>query len=491
MNIFVENAIIESNLTLTENMAVTHKSSLNDCVDLFFQVGALRGNESVFLRSVEKAYAEDEELTIRILLWARDREKGAGERQTFRSFLRFLEIKDPERAKEVIPFVPFFGRWDDLLYSFETEDLKSVAYDLYTEALQNGNGLAAKWAPREKANTYKKHKVAKELIRHMGINNKQYRKMLSELTNVVENAMCSKKWDSIKYDKIPSLAFSRYRNAFQKHSPDKFKEFIEDVKEGKKEVKAGVLYPYDILKTTIGNSWYNAQAESKVQEDAIIEQWKALPNYLTEGNFILPMIDVSGSMFVGFQNSNIRPIHISVSLGLYLADKQEGAFKDLILTFTETPEFVHLKGKNILQKYKCLDFCNWGMNTNVNAAFKKIIDHAINNSVPQSEMPKYLLIISDMEFDSCGGRTNYQTAKNEFLEAGYEPPNVIFWNVQSRSGNNFPVTQHESGTALISGFSPAIMKQVLRAEKITPADIMFQTIMQPRYNIWNQEKEAA
>ena len=230
------------------------------------------------------------------------------------------------------------------------------------------------------------------------------------------------------------------------------------------------------------NKNYNLSELNHIQA-----QWDALPNYVNDTN-ILPIIDVSGSMTspAGGYNSksNVTCLDVSVSLGLYLADKNKGSFKDTFLTFSGTPQLLNLQG-NIIQKIKQIVQSKWQMNTDLNKAIKLILDVAIENKVPQEEMPKMLLVLSDMQFDSCAKYDDsaIEMMRRKYESAGYNMPVVVFWNLNA--ADNVPVKHNENGVALVSGFSPSIMKSILETdlENFTPRGIMMKTIMNPKYDL--------
>ena len=175
---------------------------------------------------------------------------------------------------------------------------------------------------------------------------------------------------------------------------------------------------------------------------------------------------------------------VSISLGLYLADKNKGVFKDTFLTFSDKPELVTLKG-NIVDKVTQMSSSNWDMSTNLHAAMNKILDVAVKNSVPQSDMPGMLLILSDMQFNQCA---RYDDSAMEMIErkfeaAGSSVPQIVFWNLNS--SDNVPVKADKSGAALVSGFSPLIMTSLLAADldQFTPEGIMLKTVMSDRYKL--------
>lgn len=485
MNSFVETAMNNrENYTRTENGALTLDSSSNDCVDLFFKVGAMRGQAKDRLENMfRKALNENPEVAVRTLLWARDVRGGAGERQVFRTLLSFLEKKYPEYLDQIFEYIPFYGRWDDLLV-FNTEKYRTQAYAMFAYALRDGHGLAAKWAPREKS---KNKKIANELRQFMGLDWKQYRKLLVENTNVVETLMCQKQWDSINFSHVPSLAASRYNKAFWKNAKDSYEAYVAALtkKDPSVKVNASAVYPYDVLKPLTGSiGWsyrYKSSNITQTEKDFIVAQWDALPNFLTEGKTIFPMIDLSGSMG-SMVSGNITCMDVAISLGLYVADKQTGPFSGMALTFNTNPNIMKLSG-NIIQKFESLNFSDWGGSTNIEAAFDKILAVAKSKNVKREDIPQYLVIISDMEFNYCARGTNFESAKKKFNDAGYELPNVVFWNVQSRNDQS-PVRFDEDGTALVSGFSTDVFKSILAGDGLDPKSIMLRTVMDERYNVW-------
>jgi hypothetical protein len=451
------------------------KSSASKNVDLFFAVGGSRGKDIV--PAFTGAFVEDRDIALRIAQWARDARGGAGERKIFRDILVQLEKTDTDAAKALLAKVPEIGRWDDLLV-FETIDLKTEVYALIAEALANGNGLCAKWMPRKGA-------VAAELRSALGMSPKQYRKTLVNLTKVVETQMCSKDWDNINFNHVPSLAASRYKKAFTRNTP-KFAEYVAKLVKGDPTVKvnAGAVFPYDVLKGVIR---HYGPSLGKTELDHVVAQWNALPNYVGDAN-ILPLVDVSGSMTCRAGGSSSKSetscLDVAVSLGLYLADKNTGKFKDTFLTFSSSPQLVTLKG-NVVEKAAQMVKSEWGMSTNLHAAFNKILDVAVKNGVPQSEMPEILLVLSDMQFNCCSNYddTAIQMIERKYTEAGYTVPQVVFWNLNA--SDNVPVKADKSGAALVSGFSPSLLVSLLSANlnEFTPEGIMRRTVMIPRYDI--------
>lgn len=465
MNKFVSAARRQKVEARTLNNMKALASTTDKCVDLFFHIGASRGKDITSLFST--AYAESPERALRIALWARDVRGGSGERQLFRDLLLYIEKHEPHILLQTnfLSRVPELGRWDDLLV-LETPAVRKVVNGLITDALlKQKNGLCAKWMPRKGAR-------AALLRSELGWTPKFYRKTLVTLTNVVETQMCSKAWDAINFEHVPSLAMARYAKAFGRNALQHYLAYKQKLQTGEAKINASAVYPYNVIQTL------------RAGDDVIAdEMWKALPNYMDEQN-VLPVVDVSGSMTCpAGGNPAISCLDVSVSLGLYCADKNKGAFKDTFVTFSGTPELLHLKGK-LSTKLNQMETSNWAMNTNLHAAMNLILQHALKNKVPQKDMPSALLIMSDMQFDECAtfDDSAYEMISRKFEEAGYHIPAIVFWNLNSHS--NAPVDFKKKGVALVSGYSPAIMKSVLAADfdKMTPESIMLQTIMNDRYS---------
>lgn len=460
---------IAAQATRTTNGMKAVESTSNKVLDLFYNIGASRGKDIV--PQFVAALAENRDLALRIALWARDARGGAGERQLFRDILVYLENADPAAARSLLARVPELGRWDDL-FVFKTKPMKDLAYNMLGDALRAKNGLAAKWTPR-------KGDIAREIREHFGMSPKFYRKSLVSMTQVVEQQMCAKNWDGINFSHVPSVAAARYKKAFTRNTP-KFAEYVAALVKGDPAVKvnAAAVYPHDILKglTSYRNTY------TKTETDHIVAQWAALPDYVGDAN-ILPLVDVSGSMECPAGGGTTTCMDVAVSLGLYLADKNKGAFKDTFLTFSATPKLMTLKG-DVVQKMQQMVKSEWGMNTDLNAAFEKILSVAVGANVPQADMPAMLLILSDMQFDRCVSHDDaaMEMIERKYLAAGYTMPRVVFWNLNSTG--NVPVTADKSGAALVSGFSPAIMTALLAADmdEFTPMGIMRKTIMNDRYN---------
>lgn len=462
MTTFAEAVVKTPAAARTANGMKAKAHSGSALVDLFYKIGASRGK--TLTAEFETAFQADPDIAMKIAFWSRDVRGGAGERQIFRDILVHLEKLHPETLESILPFVAEFGRWDDLLV-FKTEKFKHMAYTLIGDALRERNGLAAKWMPRQGP-------VAVEIRNFFGMTPKQYRKSLVALTNVVEQKMCAKDWDSIEFGKLPSLASARYNKAFGKNAATAYSAYKARLTAGTDKVNASAVYPYDVIKTL-------RHGGDAVVADA---QWASLPNYIGDAS-VMPLVDVSGSMCCAVGgNANVQCIDVALSLGLYCADKNTGVFKDTFLTFSAKPKAQVVKG-TLAQKMSQMNSSDWGMNTNLHAAFDEILRIAVKGGVAESDMPKTLLILSDMQFDQCVSFDDsaHQMIVRKYKDAGYEVPNVVFWNLNSK--DNVPVKFDKRGTALVSGFSPAVMKGILSGADMTPEGIMLATVDVERYRV--------
>lgn len=348
---------------------------------------------------------------------------------------------------------------------------KSQLKNLLTHRVGEAN-LACKWLPREKSSN---KEIAIELRKFLKMSPKEYRKTLASLSGTVENKMCANDWSSINYEHVPSVAASRYQQAFNRHDTNGYNEYKKKLINGTAKVNSGAVYPYDIISAMRVDYF----GKNKAVQQA---QWDSLPNYVGDAA-IIPVVDVSGSMTAPAGNNPfITCLDVAISIGLYLSEKNKGAFRDMFLTFSDDSQFQVLSG-SLRDRYNQLLTADWGMSTNLESSFDEILRVGTTHNVPASEMPKYIIILSDMEFNQCVDRVDAITMiKQKYADAGYVMPNIIFWNILSRSGH-VPVRYDESGTALVSGFSPAIVKSVLSAENLTPASVMLETLNSSKYAI--------
>ena len=473
----------EANRTYTENGAVTYATTYSDCLDLFATIGALRSsNEQEIISRFVRAFTEDPNLALKTLFFARDVRGGLGERKVFRVCLQWLAHNAPASVKKNIPYVAEFGRWDDLLSLLGTpceKDAmllikKQLETDLESMDMGDDVSLLAKWLPSVNASNAQTVQYAKKIARFLGMTDATYRKTLVKLREhirIIENSLREKDY-SFDYSKQPSKAMFKYRKAFYRNDGERYGEFLGKVSRGETQLHTGTLTPYEIIKPF----FYEHVGDQEAS--AIDATWNAQEDFTRDENALV-VIDGSGSMY---SRTDPMPATVALSLGIYYAERNTGAFHNHFITFSERPQLVEIKGETILEKVRyCHDY-NEVANTNIQKVFELILRAAIKNSVPQSEMPSTLYIISDMEFDCCtrgAELTNFEYAKNIFAEAGYDLPRVVFWNVQSRNKQQ-PVTQNEQGVALVSGCSPRIFS-MLKSGILSPLGYMLDILGAERY----------
>lgn len=466
---------LQTKNVLTENGMATNSSSLNHCVDLFFQIGTMRDNDdNTIINAFIKAYEEDSLIAMKMLFWCRDIRGGAGERNVFRVIIKYLANNRTISLRNNLHLMPEYGRWDDVFELFGTK-LEKDALELISNAINSGDVLAAKWCPRPNTKNKLKRSNSHKLRKYMGLTPKLFRQLLSNNSNTVEQLMCAKKFGEIEYPKVPSKAMSDYMRAFSKRDGGRFIEFLESVKSGKTKINSGALYPYDVIK----NLMYGVS-------DGADAQWDSLPNYL-EGNKerLLPVVDVSGSMTCSAGgNELISCLTVAISLGLYISERNEGPFKDSFITFSNNPKINILKG-SLKERFNQLKRSDWGMSTNIEGVFKEILKSAVKHSVSPEDMPTMVIILSDMEFNYANSgdynHTVQEMVEKMYREHGYMVPKLVYWNLNAK-GSNFPVKYDKEGTCLVSGFNPSILTSILRGDDLTPLSIMVNTLSSERYD---------
>ena len=485
---FLEDLRKEENRTYTENGALTNRSTNSYCLDLFATIGALRNAEaSEIISRFIKAYTEDRNMAMKILFFARDIRGGLGERRVFRSILKWLSLHEADSVRKNIANVPEYGRFDDLLSLLngpcEKEMLSFIKEQLDKDlaALKIGNtvSLLAKWLPSVNTGNKDSVKTAKKLAKAMGFSYAEYRKVLVSLRaeiKLIENYLREKDY-SFSYEKQPSKALYKYRQAFFRNDQDRYCAFLERAESNPAVMNTGTLTPYDVIRPIM----YRAEAEIEISEEerrSMEITWKALPDYTGAEN-ALAVVDGSGSMYCGF---GYTPATVAQSLGIYFAEHNKGCFHNHFITFSENPRLVEVKGRDIVEKLRyCMSFDECA-NTDLQRTFDLILKTAIQNKARQEDIPEKLYIISDMEFDYCANHaemTNFECAKKKFAKYGYKLPQIVFWNVESRNLQQ-PVTKNEQGVALVSGTSPQIFS-MLSEGILDPYSFMLETLSAKRY----------
>lgn len=476
----------ESNKTLTENGAATLQSTLSDCLDLFATVGALRRqSDGEIISRFMRAFTEDKDIAMKLLFFARDIRGGLGERKVFRVILKWLAQNEPNTVRKNLPYIAEYGRYDDLLVLFgtpvEQDMLTLIREQLHKDmdALNNNEevSLLGKWLPSVNASNAETVKTAKKIARSLGMDDKTYRQTLTRLRGqirIIENNLREKDY-TFDYEKQPSKAMFKYRNAFARNDAERYQAFLNRVSAGGAKLNTDTLMPYEII-----TPFFNRNV-SDAERKAINTTWYSQKDFGGDEN-VLVVVDGSGSMY-GWGEP--MPATVALSLGIYFAERNTGAFKNHFITFSENPQLVEIKGADILDKVRYCHNYNEVANTNIQKVFELILNAAKKNRVPQEELPKKLYIVSDMEFDYCAedaSLTNFEYAKKQFEAAGYHLPEVVFWNVASRNRQQ-PVSKNEQGVALVSGCTPRLFSMIAEGNvsAATPYQIMLEVLGSERY----------
>ena len=500
MNKFLNGLTDATNFTYTENGAVTHKTTKSDLLDMFAMGAAMRNrsDEDVILM-FRKAFVENPAYALKCLFYIRDVRGGQGERRFFRVCMRDLATHCKDAAARNLAYVPEFGRWDDL-YIFVGTPLEKQALDMMKNQLAldvecKTPSLLAKWLKSENTSSKESRRLATITRMHFGMNHKQYRKTLSilrERINVLERLMSAGKWDEIEFDKIPSKAGMKYKNAFARHDFEReqnknVQTYADFAKDTTKTVNAKTLYPYECVEEAFKCRYKKADDTQRLMTN---KYWDNLADYINGAVFNgMAIVDTSGSM-------SGTPMNVAISLGMYCAEKARGPFANHFITFSSNPSFVKVEGVDFCDKVWRMSNADWGGSTNVEAAFDLMLNTAIRSGCTQDDIPQNLIIISDMEFDSCvtsgpvsnsrWGGGNYVGRNNATLfermaakwaAHGFKMPHLIFWNVDARQ-NNIPMLGN-GPVSYVSGFSPSIFETIMSGK--TGYDLMMEKLNTERY----------
>lgn len=499
MNTFMNQLNNSFNYKRTENGALAHRTTNSAVYDMFAFGGAYRNrSDADVILLFKNAFEENAELALKCLFWLRDCRGGQGERRFFRVCMKWLAQNHPNRIRNLVQYLPEYGRYDDLFELFDTDLEKDVINLIRTQLMEdmasqkNGISLIAKWLPSENASSTITIARAKKIRNALEMTSKDYRKMLSKLREkikVLERLMSANRWDEIEFDKIPSKAGLVYKNAFARRDmiAKKYETFAKDKNT---KVNAKTLYPYEVVeKALAGTDWYGDWRNSDVDRAMINKYWENLPDYLNGADCsMMCVIDTSGSM-------QGRPINVAISLGLYCAERMTGPFANHYISFASRPQLIKTEGIDFVDKVARIYKTNLCDNTNLNAVFDLLLNTAMNKNVKEADIPKTIVVISDMEIDDGTYEYNYRnrytrcwkkdTAATEmekirqkWANYGLQLPKLVYWNVDAR---NNTILDAGPNVSFISGMSPIIFKQVLTGK--TGWQLCLETICADRYSV--------
>ena len=488
----------EHNISVTENGALGYRTTGRALLDLNFAVSSLRSRPDRDVTGMfAAACAEDLDLAIVWMFQARDPRGGQGERRLFRLCFSYLAREFPEKAAKLVPLIPEYGRWDDvvdLYFKVTSGVVRGALFNLISTRLNEDLvamrdnrpvSLCAKWLPSENASARITRAEARELQRRLNVTPRKYRIMLSALRrriDVVERKMSAGKWGEINYEGVPSRANLLYRDAFLNHDEERRRAFLASLKKDPSKIKASVLFPHEIVA-----GYDPSDYGGPVLDETLEALWKNLPNVFgDQAPGMLVVADGSGSMFTPCGRNGPMAVEVANAMAIYCAERLAPPYRDQYITFSSRPQYVDLSGATtLLGRVEIAlehDECS---NTDIHAVFRLILDTAVKNHLRQEELPPTVLIISDMEFDyaaSCArpDQRLFDVIRREYEEAGYLMPRLAFWNLCSRT-NTIPVRENELGVTLVSGFSPSVMKMVMSG-KLDPYEAMVDVLNDHRYD---------
>jgi len=483
----------ESNRTTTENGAAAYATSGSECLDLFATIGALRheSEKKIVVRFV-RAYAENADMAMKILFFARDIRGGLGERRVFRTIFAWLAQNESAVVRKNMEYVAEFGRFDDLLALMDTPCEKEMLEFLKKQfvqdmiCLERGEtvSLLGKWLPSVNASNQQTVQQAKRIAKAFNMKQAAYRKAVVALRaqiQIIENHLRKREY-SFEYEKQPSRALYKYRKAFMRNDKERYSAFLSQTISGNVKLHADHVCPYELVEPYLTPEWWRQKSFMKdISSDekaALNVTWEAIPDFAGDENAIA-VIDTSGSMYC---DAKPIPAAVALSLGLYFADHNKGVFKNHFIQFSKRPQLIEIKGETFVDRLRYITTFNEIANTNLEAVFDLLLKAAVDHHVRQNEMPAKLIIISDMEFDSCVcnvSETNLNQAKQQYQANGYQLPEIVFWNVASRNRQQ-PVTMNEQGVALVSGATPRIFSMVVGG-KLSPYAFMLEVLEGERY----------
>lgn len=497
-----------NNLQTTENGALGFRSTGKKLLDMNYNVPKYRkASAEAIAADFDEACRENELLAVLWMFFARDVRGGLGERRLFRICFSRYCTTNPDRAKAILPLLSEYGRWDDVIYATANTPVWDEAVKLLQRQLRadvaackrgEGISLLAKWLPSERTSSKQSRELARKLAHDMRMNIVSYNRTLSMLRqhlNVVESKMSAQQWSEIDYAAVPSCANLLYRNAFFKHDEERRKAYLDALRSGHTKINAKTVFPHDIVRQYQKDvGWF---ATSLRDYDQTLEElWKALPDMGGLDNTIV-VADGSGSMTTQIDpRSSTTALDVANGLAIYCAEHCAGEFHNKYITFSMTPQFVDLQRAHTLHNKLRIalahDEC---ANTNIEAVFDIILDTAIQSHATQNDLPRTILIVSDMEFDNCARVQNsaderywslqhpddtlFHQLKCKYENAGYQLPRLVFWNVNSRTGT-IPVCENALGVTLVSGYSLGVM-QMIQSGNLDPYANLVATLTSDRY----------
>lgn len=470
-------------------------TTTNANLDLFTQL--VRGiNKYDLVNYLDKSWELSRHKTLAIIFNSRDRLKGKKEKEISNYCLLWLKYNHKEiYKKHILIYINEYGCWNDLNYIIKKAKSHNYEYRLFAdqlikdkELLENDENisLCSKWVISP--NNKKSIKIARYLFEDIKNYQEKYRKEyitpLRKKLDIIESKLCNKDWENIDYSKVPAKALSIYKKSFIKNDNEKYTSFLSDVANDKIKLKISGLLPHEIIKKYYDSNLLNIDETLELEWKAFVDIYRNKEDF----NDIVPIVDVSGSMFDN--HSSVKPIYVSIALGLLISELNTGYLHNKIMTFSRNPKFIEIEGETLRDKIKSISNSPFGLNTDL----LKVADLIIASSLLDPTFSyKKIICLTDMQFDAANG-CNYHyendndtdNSKNihelfisKFKNSGLDIPELIYWNLSGKY-NNYPIDINYENTSIISGFSEQLLKVILNNDKIDPLSLMDQ-ILEPYY----------
>ena len=500
-------AIQRNSLTLTQNGALTYSASGSSLVDYNAKATELRyASAGEVADAAAKAYGEDALAAVKLFFQTGDVRGGKGERAVFNHSMDWLIARHPAVALAVLPLIPEYTRWDNLvrLTVSENNEIAAASTKLVTEqfaadlaavkASKNNASvnisLLAKWMPSLQVKKAELKPVVRHLLRALHMQEREYRHALSALRgflHVMEKSMSAKEYDKIDMEAMTAKQQLRYAAFLQRVMAEKRHAYIQAVLRGEKKMHAELLNPLEICHEYTKSDWRGIAAPNEDLEAL----WSLLPDRTSGNGNTLVIRDGSGSMTSRLgQGSSATMLEAATAMAIYCAERLSGPFRDRFITFSSRPELVDLSScKDLRERINLMygyDDCS---NTDIEATFDLLLDTAVSEKLSQEELPSYLLILSDMEFDAARGarlawgeqrvpdtNTLFATIRKKWDDAGYQMPALVFWQLNG-ARTLFPEVDEKNNIIYLSGFSTNELTLVMagefeRLETITTEEVM-------------------
>lgn len=413
------------NVKMTENGDLAFNSTTNKLVDILFM------SEYYQKHLDEMPTLDVNDYNKLFAMFMRDPRYGMGRRDIGRMLLA--------NENATIEDILKCGRVDDLFHISTVEFYSMLDY-LKSE-IEKGNELVKKWMPRYSS---KNLMLAREIAKHWGMNKQQYGKFI-KCDTTVESKLSHHNTNEINFEHVPSLAAIKYAKRFAngEDTKERYAQYLEDVRSGKKELKVSTTNVYDIYKN-----------RTKIDADLFFDKLEKIAINC------VPVVDTSGSMWDG--NDSMGK---ALAVGHYLA-KCSTYMPNKVVSFSSHPQLITLGQENAYFKnhvfYGNLNDDYYSDSVYRNEIGSMYTGDCTNTDLGKvmellkmvDEVPEYIVVLSDMEFDN-GSKYSKDALMKLWKEKGYRTK-IVWWNFNSRA-TTCPEMDSE-GNIFMSGYNPMLLK---------------------------------